>query len=161
MSHQNKKDSLIFYRSFFEAINDLPDKNQLIIYKAISDYALNFEEPQLTGLSKAIFTLIKPYLDGTFKSNEKGDKHWNWKGGITTENNKIRQSAKMKQWRRAVFTRDDYICTICGKRGGNIHAHHIKSFAEYPKLRFTVSNGVTLCKYHHHRMHSKDGGCDV
>lgn len=154
----NKKDSFIFYRSFFEAINDLPDENQLIIYRAISEYALNFEEPELTGLSKTIFTLIKPYLDGTFKNIEKGDKHWNWKGGIAKENNVIRQSQEYKEWRRAVFTRDDYVCTICGKRGGAIQAHHIKPFAEYPKLRFTVSNGATLCKYHHNRLHSTKGG---
>jgi len=152
------KDSFIFYRSFFEAINDVPEENQLIIYRAISDYALNFKEPKLTGLSKAIFTLIKPYLDGTFTSIEKGDKHWNWKGGITPENHAVRQSAEMKQWKKDVFNRDNYICKMCEKRGGELHAHHIKSFAEYPKLRLTISNGLTLCKSCHHKLHSKDGG---
>ncbi len=58
----SKKDSFIFYRSFFEAINDLPDESQLIVYRAVSSYALNFREPKLKGLSKTIFTLIYPQL---------------------------------------------------------------------------------------------------
>lgn len=38
-------------------------------------------------------------------------------------------------------------------RGKNIVAHHIKSFAEYPKLRFVVSNGIVLCRKCHQETH--------
>jgi len=85
-----------------------------------------------------------------------GDRHWNWKGGITPKTQKIRGSQKTKDWRVKVFKRDDFTCLKCLKRGGALHAHHIKSFAKYPKLRFTVSNGATLCKPCHNRIHSKD-----
>ena len=67
MTKEKQKDSFIFYRSFFQAINDLPETNQLEIFKAISSYALDFEEPDLSGLSKTIFTLIKPQLTANNK----------------------------------------------------------------------------------------------
>lgn len=69
------RDSFIFYRSFYEALEDLPSKNQLEVYKAIANYSLNFSEINLSGLSKTIFTLIKPQLDANnqrFKNGSKG-----------------------------------------------------------------------------------------
>ena len=61
------RDSTIFYRSFYEAIKELPKNNQAEVYTAIFEYALNFNEVELTGLSKTIFTLIKPQLDANNK----------------------------------------------------------------------------------------------
>jgi len=65
--------------------------------------------------------------------------------GATTQNELIRKSSKYKQWREKVFQRDDFTCQICGERGGEIHADHIKQFAYFPELRFNVENGRTLC----------------
>lgn len=85
-----------------------------------------------------------------------GDKHPFWKGGITPENRKIRNSVKYREWREKVFKRDDWTCQDCGKRGnGTLHAHHIKSFAHYPELRFDTDNGLTLCKKCHRRTFQK------
>ena len=69
----------------------------------------------------------------------------NWKGGVTKENDKIRKSYKYRKWRKAIFLRDNYTCQLCGKRGEYMHADHIKPFAYYPKLRFELINGRTLC----------------
>ena len=69
----------------------------------------------------------------------------NWKGGITPINTAIRNSKEYADWRKAVFERDDYTCQMCGDRGGEIHADHIKPFAYYPELRLDLSNGRTLC----------------
>ncbi len=80
----------------------------------------------------------------------RGDKHPNWKGGITSINQKIRHSLEFKLWRTAVFERDNYTCIWCGDKNGNgkaviLNADHIKPFYAYPELRFAIDNGRTLC----------------
>lgn len=74
-----------------------------------------------------------------------GEKNNNWKGGITSENMRIRQSKEYKDWRTAVFERDDYTCQHCFGRGYKLHADHIKPFAYFPELRLVIENGQTLC----------------
>lgn len=85
--------------------------------------------------------------DGVMPS---GDQHHNWRGGRTAESQLIRNSIAMKTWRESVFERDDYTCQLCGKRGGDLQADHIKQFAYYPELRFDLDNGRTLCKPCHY-----------
>lgn len=66
-----------------------------------------------------------------------------------------RNSAAYKDWRAAVYRRDDYTCQRCGKRGGHdLHAHHIKYWATHPELRFEVGNGKTLCAPCHSLEHA-------
>ena len=77
----------------------------------------------------------------------------NWKGGITPENDKIRHSTKMDLWREAVFIRDSFICQKTKIKGGVLRAHHIQNFAQFPELRFEVSNGITLSKKAHQKFH--------
>lgn len=55
-------------------------------------------------------------------------------------------SKKYKEWRFAVYTRDDFTCQSCGLIGsGKLEAHHIKPVHSHPELVFEISNGVTLC----------------
>jgi len=82
------RDSCIFYRSFYESINELPDTNKLEIYNAIFSYSLNFIEPELTGLSKSIFTLIKPQLDANIKR---------FNNGLQPKDKQIKSKTEAKQ----------------------------------------------------------------
>lgn len=58
---------------------------------------------------------------------------------------RLRTSKRYAEWRLAVFERDNFTCQECGQRGGKLNADHIMRFADYPSLRFDVSNGRTLC----------------
>lgn len=84
-----KRDSIIFYRSFYEAIKELPLDVQATVYSAIFEYSLNFNEIELAGLPKTIFTLIKPQLDANNKRFENG-----LKGGRKKANNEQVETEK-------------------------------------------------------------------
>ena len=69
-----KRDTFIFYRSFFECIDELPEQNQLDLYRAIFHLSLNFNDTELTGISKTLWRLIKPLIDAANKNYVNGNK---------------------------------------------------------------------------------------
>ena len=65
------KESFVFFRSFFEAIEEIDEKKQLKLYKSIAKFALNDEKPtNLKGIEKAIFALIEPQITANNKRFE-------------------------------------------------------------------------------------------
>ena len=77
------RDSMVFYRSFYEALRDVDNDTKAILYDAIFDYGLNFKEPELTGIAKTVFTLIRPQITANirkFENGQKGAEHGH-KGG--------------------------------------------------------------------------------
>ena len=73
------------------------------------------------------------------------DKNPSWKGGVTSDSLKIRNSEKYKLFRKSILERDCYTCQECEQVGGNLQVDHIKPFAYFPDLRFEESNTRTLC----------------
>jgi hypothetical protein len=79
-------------------------------------------------------------------ANLSGPNNHAWRGGIAVR----LRSRKDRTWSQSVFTRDNYTCSVCGGRGGNLHAHHLLSWSRFPSLRFDLSNGITthaICHY--------------
>jgi len=108
----------------------------------------------------------------------RGEKHYNWQGGISPLSDLIRALGKDSQWSKSVFIKDNFICQECYKRGGKLEAHHIKAFsiilkeflnqysqfspiedketlvrlAETYEPFWDISNGKTLCIDCHKRI---------
>jgi 5-methylcytosine-specific restriction endonuclease McrA len=88
-----------------------------------------------------------------------GKNHPNFKPEITKEmrENRSRYDFNYRKWNHDVLERDNYTCQKCFKRGGELHAHHVLSWSEYPKERYNSDNGVTLCKTCHWNYHKEYG----
>ena len=52
-----------WYRSYYDALKELPAEEFRDIVLAVCAYALDGEEPDLSGVARAIFTLIRPTLE--------------------------------------------------------------------------------------------------
>ena len=64
----------IFYRSFFDAIKDLPDEVRLQAYDAICNYGIDGVETDVEGFAKSILAMAKPQIDANAKRRENGKK---------------------------------------------------------------------------------------
>jgi len=56
-------ESMIFYRSFYDSMEELDDASRLALYDAIIRFGLYDEEPSLTGITKNFFTIMRPLIE--------------------------------------------------------------------------------------------------
>lgn len=69
------RDSVVFYKSFVDAIRNLPPEDFKEATLAILDYGLEDKIPEIDGITKVIFTLVRPQIDANnnrFKNGKKG-----------------------------------------------------------------------------------------
>lgn len=92
-----------------------------------------------------------------------GEDASNWQGGLTEQMQAIRNSPAYKNWRAAVYLRDNWTCMECGGRSssGNaveLNAHHIHPIKDNKNTLsiFDINNGVTLCA----GCHNATKGCE-
>ena len=81
--------SFVFYRSFYDALDGIEANDRWTIIDAIIMYGLHGVEPELDGLMRIVFTLIKPQIDANhdkFINGQKGAEHGS-KGGRPASNN--------------------------------------------------------------------------
>jgi len=81
------------------------------------------------------------------------------------ERNAYRSTIEYKNFLRQVFIRDRNCCRKCGLKrkrikdgkgkNNNLTVHHIKSWKDYPSLRYKVSNGIVICNPCHKLVHQK------
>jgi len=106
-------------------------------------------------LGKSISSKGKP------RYSTRGANHYNWKGGVSREYDRVRGKLEWKMWREKVFIRDDYACQKCGKTGCELHPHHLIQVKDLigkdEGMIYEVDNGITLCKECHRKIHRKRG----
>jgi hypothetical protein len=92
----------------------------------------------------------------------RGEKSHKWKGGKTKFEDCIYNSYKHRQWKKAVFQRDEETCQKCGSKK-MLSAHHLKSISSFVEKfsmktldevlgcveLWELDNGQTLCKKCH------------
>lgn len=82
------RESFVFYRSFYEAFDGIPDDVFCDVMRALCQYALDGVEPELTGVSRMAWKLIKPQIDANnrrYENGKKGAEHGK-KGGRPKKN---------------------------------------------------------------------------
>ena len=59
---------------------------------------------------------------------------------------------KYKYWMLEVKKRDNWKCRLLSSDcNGRLESHHIFNWIDYPELRYVITNGITLCAFHHPR----------
>lgn len=90
--------------------------------------------------------------------SKRGEKHPNWKGGISSMRLQECNTPKYKAWVLDIYKRDDFTCQMpgCAQRGGKLSAHHIMKYSDHPTLRYELDNGITLCDSCHKKTFWKE-----
>ena len=87
------RETMIFYRSFYESLNKLPATTKAEVYDAIFSYGLDFKEPVFNDeIARALFTLIRPQIDANIKRFNNGNKP-----KIKQKESKIEANNKQKE----------------------------------------------------------------
>lgn len=104
--------------------------------------------PWNKGLKNAQISTRK----GIKQPQMRGKNHPMWRGGTTLKRERAKGRIEYKKWRTSVFKRDGYKCVLCGcNKSGELQADHIRPWCLFPKLRYKISNGRTLCKSCHRK----------
>ncbi len=91
------RESFVFYRSFYESMEELSVEQRERLFSAITEYAIYGNELEVSGVVKALFTVIKPSLDANRKKYEDGKKGGRPKVEKSTSgNNKTPKSEQEK-----------------------------------------------------------------
>lgn len=88
-----------------------------------------------------------------------GENHHRWNPDLS-ESDRVerRKYPEYLEWRSLIYVRDNYTCQRCGdNKGGNLAAHHIYNYSEYPDIKTNVDNGITLCTDCHKGFHDNYG----
>jgi 5-methylcytosine-specific restriction endonuclease McrA len=145
------KDCLICKKSFEYRVNW--NRQKIVCSK---ECGIEFNKQRLAKLTieqrkKGIKTRSNSIRWKEYVASRTGANHPNFKGGKRAR----KEDYQLKKWRKDVFMRDNYTCQHCKKKAGKLEAHHIKTWAEFPNLRYELENGITLCYDCHNTVHGK------
>lgn len=137
------RDSVLFYRSFYDALKNIPSDERLKVYDAIMEYGMYDRNPDLDGVALAIFLLAKPQIDANNKRYENGCKAKKKRTVSETEANTKQDSseceAKEKEKEKEKVKDNnkifkppsvDDVRAYCAERGNNVDPQSFVDFYE-------------------------------
>ena len=79
-----------------------------------------------------------------------GEKHWRYiHDRSKLKRNDTRTDPLYREWRKQVLKRDRGQCRLKDENCVDyLIVHHIKRWSLFKKLRYVISNGITLCRFH-------------
>lgn len=123
------------------------------------------------GIYKSCGCLLEKFRHnfGTFNARFTKSKTKKANKSLQELKNAIRKLEIYKEWRSAVFNRDNYACLGCANRQGVKNAHHLIHFKEILKkyniqsieeaaacaILWDTNNGITLCEPCHKKLHKE------
>ena len=117
----DKPEGLTFFRSYYEAASELPDKQRLALYDAIMQFGFDNVIPELNGIVKTAFTLIKPNLSKSKARSKAGAAGGRGKSKANDEQEESKVEANGKQ----TASKDEAKPEQCGKQTeSKSEAHH-------------------------------------
>lgn len=143
---------------------------ETVVFKRIGEYGIKkiTKSQRLKGKPKTLEHRLN-MSRGTLASGVRaGSKNGNWKGGKSSANKCARSKAAYREWKVAALKAANWkcskcnlehysFCDHCGHRV-RLHVHHIRSFDEFPELRYEVSNAEVLCDRCHWMEHHQQSG---
>ena len=130
---------------------EIPLEEQGVVYNAIYGYALDGVEPELTGVAKAIFLLVKPQIDANNAKYENGKKGGKPKANLSetkpepkpnqnvtkpepnvNENVNVNENDKKENTKRKTFSKPtvEEVKAYCSERKNNVDAEKFCDFYE-------------------------------
>ena len=150
------RDSMVFYRSFAEALDHLPSDQYKEAMQAILHYALDGTVPECEGIAYAIYIMAKPQIDANNRKYENGKK-----GGRPSKQNETKEKpnnnlteTKKNQTKTKVKPQSEnaepnvYVNVnvndnVDSKESNNIRVHYTDDFEEvwkaYPRKKEKAS----------------------
>lgn len=138
------RDSVLFYRSFYDALKNIPPEERLKVYDSIMEYGMYDRDPDLDGVALAIFLLAKPQIDANNKRYENGCKAKRKRAVSETEatpkqnvskseaKEKVKEKEKVKVKDNNIFKPPavDDVRAYCTERGNNVDPQSFIDFYE-------------------------------
>ncbi len=140
---------------------------ETVVFTRLKEYgiAVISRSVRLTGKPKSMAHRLEMSRSTRASGVRAGSNNGNWNGGTNSANKSARSKVQYAEWKADVFQNAGWKCESCGKEHGSVceccghkiylHAHHLKSFDEFPDLRYTPSNGKALCERCHYLVHYK------
>lgn len=130
----------------------------------------SFYESQANREGERGFCCSRKCADKWHSLQLMGEKNCNWRGGATSLQKIIRNSAQAKNHRQDIFKRDSWMSILSGKNG-DIEHHHLTAISSLIKqygitknnwinfkdILFDDDNAITLTKKEHDKFHNKYG----